>query len=347
MLVVFGSSSQAIATAATVAACTGEMVALDPGPGATLPPSVTSGNHFVVLPDGSRRAARLLVRADLGNFMMTAALVFASPEQLHRPDDNVADRLGSVPTLYAPATFAGWSALVRRRGVSPSLTGVLAGFPAVGDVLDDHIRVRGIKRGLPCGSVTAAAARDLADAFRGRLDALVPMDASEAELSSMNVISHGPLLLTHLSELANPDSSIPAMLYRGPELATGCAFAEAVDRERQGLGTALGLSLPTALEMALAFYGDQGMKGATLAEALGTFPGLASVPVPASFAHRYVDEDVVYGLAGWEALGRGIAVPTPAISAVVEVLEIASGSDLRYQAKYLANSFLEGLTAHT
>jgi opine dehydrogenase len=135
----------------------------------------------------------------------------------------------------------------------------------------------------------------------------------------------------------------PQLFYRGPQLKTGAAFADAVDAERLDLGRALGLDLPTALQLTLAFYRDQGMAGDSLGEALGSFPGFAATPAPASFDHRYVDDDVVYGLACWEALGRLLGVPTPAITAVVETLSIASGRDLRVAADPLAESFLDTL----
>lgn len=129
--------------------------------------------------------------------------------------------------------------------MSPGLTGVLAGFPAVGEVTEDHIRVRAVKRGLLCGSASIQAARTLVDAFRGRLD-LVPVSAAEAELSSANAVIHGPLLVAHLTQLSHSTSVAPQLLYRGPQLETGAAFAEAVDSERVALGAALGLSTSAA-----------------------------------------------------------------------------------------------------
>lgn len=340
MLVVKGASTQAIAAAAAAAALSKEVVALDPtSSAATLPPSVVSGRQRVVLPDGRDHEIELVVGPSSDGDVI---LLFASPHDLHRRGHDLAAACGAVPTVYAPATFAGWASLVGARGPLGAETGVLAGFPAVGDVTEDHIRVRGLKRGLPLGAASTDSAATLAVTLERYCGSLVPVPAAQAELSSSNVILHGPLLLTHLSDLADPQAP-PQKFYRGGPVRTGSLYAEAVDDERVAIGRALGLDLPTALDLALDFYRDQGMAGASLGEALESFPGFASTPAPSSFAHRYIDDDVVYGLAGWEALGAALGVSTPATTAVIETLTIACGRDLRVVGSHLAATFLERL----
>jgi hypothetical protein len=201
MLAVIGSSPQAIATAAAAAALSGEAVALDTTLSAAAPPrSLATGRQRVVLPDGSVHIVELITDSAPA---ADAVLLFASPDELHHRGSELARRLGSAPTLYAPATFAGWATLVRARKLDSELTGVLAGFPAVGDVAEDHIRVRGLKQGLPCGGPSTDSARALVATFRSWLRDLVPVSPTAAELSSSNVIVHGPLLLAHLTQLTH------------------------------------------------------------------------------------------------------------------------------------------------
>lgn len=107
MLLVVGATAQAIATAGAVAAQTGELVALDPTASSTaLAAPLVSGAHNVSLPNGTRRVAELVV-GPVDDF--DAAILFTSPQDLHHRTDDLAMRLASVPTLYAPATFAGWT----------------------------------------------------------------------------------------------------------------------------------------------------------------------------------------------------------------------------------------------
>lgn len=340
MLLVVGSSSQAIATAAFAACHSGQAVALDP---ATERPPFVSGEVNVRLWDGREAFARITV----GPVDRPEAIVsFLGPAELHGGMVQFGAISSETPVLYAPATFGGWAALVERRsGADPGQTGVLAGFPAVGDVRVDGVTVRGFKTRLPCGS-TAEGGRALVNAFSKWLPDLVPTTAAEAELNSTNVLLHGPLLLPHLAQMASTRME-PDLFYRAPALTCAAPLAERVDMERVELGKGLGLSLPSGLELLLSFYGDQGMVGRNISEALSSFEGFAGSRAPSSFDHRYVTDDVGFGLACWVALGSMIKVPMPVTSALVETLSRASGLDLRAGALELASSFLEAHRRHS
>jgi opine dehydrogenase len=54
----------------------------------------------------------------------------------------------------------------------------------------------------------------------------------------------------------------------------------------------------------------------------------ATIKAPASLDHRYVHEDVGYGLVPFAALGRLAGVPTPTIDAIVHLVSEATG--IRY-----------------
>ena len=84
------------------------------------------------------------------------------------------------------------------------------------------------------------------------------------------------------------------------------------------------------------FYGDQGYEGRDLFDGLATFPPLEGSLGPATVEHRYLVDDVRYGIAVYEALGSALDVATPVISAVVTTLCAATGSDLRDAAPTLA-----------
>ena len=50
---------------------------------------------------------------------------------------------------------------------------------------------------------------------------------------------------------------------------------------------------------------------------------------PITLRHRYVEEDMPFGLAFLEAMGAAAGVPTPAVSGALTLLGAASGQDLR------------------
>jgi opine dehydrogenase len=59
---------------------------------------------------------------------------------------------------------------------------------------------------------------------------------------------------------------------------------------------------------------------------------------------RYVTEDMPYGLAFIEALGRIAGVPTPATRTIVDAASLVSGTDYRQQNDLLAPLNLPGET---
>jgi opine dehydrogenase len=77
----------------------------------------------------------------------------------------------------------------------------------------------------------------------------------------------------------------------------------------------------------LRFYGHQGMKGATLHEALSTTPVHGASRGPSSLDHRYFPEDVPYGLVPMAHLADAAGVPVPNIKAMIHISRAVAGQD--------------------
>lgn len=67
---------------------------------------------------------------------------------------------------------------------------------------------------------------------------------------------------------------------------------------------------------------------------------------PDSLKHRYVTEDIPYGLATIAAIGRQIGVPVPRIEAVVNIACMANGEDYWTTGRTLEKMGLEGMDGH-
>lgn len=103
---------------------------------------------------------------------------------------------------------------------------------------------------------------------------------------------------------------------------------EAVDEERRSVGRELGLRLPSLYELVSSMYKSSGVKGRDLYELLSTSPVHAKTGGPDSIRHRYVVEDVPYGLVPILSLCEQLGLSCPTTRAVVHLLSTALGEDL-------------------
>jgi opine dehydrogenase len=116
---------------------------------------------------------------------------------------------------------------------------------------------------------------------------------------------------------------------------------ERIDGERLGIGRALGIELPTGVDMMVeSGYGPRG----TLWESLNGSAGLTPVKGPDSLSNRYVTEDVPYGLVAWASLGRAVGVATPVMDALITVGGAIMGRDCWQEGRNLKRLGLEGLS---
>jgi len=103
---------------------------------------------------------------------------------------------------------------------------------------------------------------------------------------------------------------------------------EAVDAERRAVGKALGLELPSLYELVSSMYKSSGLKGRDLYELLSTSPVHTRTKGPDSLHHRYVAEDVPYGLVPIASLCDHLGIPCPTTKAIIHLYSVALGRDL-------------------
>lgn len=121
---------------------------------------------------------------------------------------------------------------------------------------------------------------------------------------------------------------------------------QAIDDERLAVAAALGVPATPFLDL---FY-EMGMTTAE-AHASGSIHRacVESAPnrmakAPATLRHRYVDEDLGFGLVPMSEVGRLVGVPTPAIDALVSLASFATGVDYRSEGMTLESIGIEGMS---
>ena len=104
---------------------------------------------------------------------------------------------------------------------------------------------------------------------------------------------------------------------------------EALDNERIAIGRALGLAILPDPEMGMR----QGyMLEANYGSGYRHAPGFRGIGAQPQLDHRYLNEDVGYGLVFMSELGRQVGVATPGIDAVIQVASIVMARDYRAES---------------
>lgn len=161
----------------------------------------------------------------------------------------------------------------------------------------------------------------------------------ETALANVNPEAHAASVLPNLTRI---DKQERWMLFDCVTPA-GARMLEALDLERLAIARAFGYTVRTIQEhYHLSYHVPRGSITEIAAAIHERYKG---PPGPVTLDHRYLREDMPYGLAFYEALARVVGVATPVTSAAVTLLSVASGCDLRAANPLLAELAFEGQSA--
>jgi opine dehydrogenase len=149
----------------------------------------------------------------------------------------------------------------------------------------------------------------------------------QTSLQNANPIIHPAVTLTNAARIEQTGGDF--LFYEeGVSDATG-RLIEALDRERIAIGRKLGIRVVPDPELAMR----QGyMLADDYGEAYRTAPGFLGIGAQPGLDHRYLNEDVGYGLVFFSELGRQVGVETPTIDAVIQVTSVLMARDYAGEA---------------
>jgi opine dehydrogenase len=203
--------------------------------------------------------------------------------------------------------------------------------------------------GLPRATLGAFPGRSVDDCL-AQLDGLFPgrftaaATVLEVDLQNINAVLHPPLMVGNAGWIESTGGAF-AIYHEG----TGPALArllEALDRERQALADRLGVPTASFVE----YLRDAGYTTSEAAAtgrvhtALQASDALGSVAAPATLDHRYLHEDVGWGLVPWLELARAAASPAPIMEALATVAGALNGVDYFATGLSLEKMGLTGLS---
>jgi opine dehydrogenase len=166
----------------------------------------------------------------------------------------------------------------------------------------------------------------------------------ETALTNINAVFHPPGMLMNAGWIEHSDGDFLFYL-EGITDSIG-RVTEAVDRERMAVAAALDIPAVSFLD---AFHRaglttEAARASGSISRACRESEANKAVKSPPSLRHRYVTEDVGYGLVAFSALGELAGVKTPVIDALVTIASEAVGTDFRRGGLTLERMGIAGLS---
>ncbi len=198
-------------------------------------------------------------------------------------------------------------------------------------------------------SVAALPASHLQECHQ-RLDALLPGQFSraenvlEADLANLNAILHPPGMVCNAGWIEATAGKFGFYAEgSGPAVAR---VMDAIDHERLALARALGVrAVPfTELFHQLGFTTGQGLPGGGAYHAIQHSDLIRPIQSPPQLDHRYLHEDVGWGLVPWMHLATAAASPAPTITALTHLAGAINGIDYPREGLTLQRMGLAGKT---
>ena len=164
----------------------------------------------------------------------------------------------------------------------------------------------------------------------------------ETGLRNANTVMHPPVTLLNSGWIEHTEGKF---LFYHEAVTNGVGLAvERVEAERMAIGKRLGLDLTPMDKVLLEWYGHSGAKGENLPAVMRTNPVYSIDWAPPRLKHRFLTEDIPYGMVPMEQMGKLAGVPTPITTSIIELAGAVLGQDLRKSARDLEALGLAGLS---
>jgi opine dehydrogenase len=162
----------------------------------------------------------------------------------------------------------------------------------------------------------------------------------EAWFYDVNMVLHPPGMILGASRIESDRFKFYA---EGVTPAVAAVMGR-LDDERRDVGAAFGLDLPD-LATTMASFGTAKEGSATLRDAVASGEANRRIEAPSSLDHRYLHEDVGFGLVPFMALAACAGKVTPTSFALMSIAETINGRDYEKEGLNARRLGIEGLDA--
>lgn len=200
----------------------------------------------------------------------------------------------------------------------------------------DRIWLRGVKNELPLAALPAARTDEALEVLRRIHSQYVA--APNVLFTSVGDAAYALHPVTTLLDLSRLEQMGPYRTKAYSITPQVARMVKAVDDERCQVAAALGFT-PHPLQQQM--HDMYGLDGATIDEALLKTTVHVDQMTPRSAQHRYVTEEVPYGLVPLSELGTLFGLPTPNIDTIITLASTVNDVDYRSEGRHLASLGLD------
>jgi opine dehydrogenase len=197
---------------------------------------------------------------------------------------------------------------------------------------------------LRCAAFPARRTDQWLPEIREVFPAIVPAEnVLETGFSNINAIMHPPGMLGNAGWIERTGGGF--CFYREGVTPAIASWIEAIDRERLEIVRRLGV---TPLDFIDIFHRaglttDEARASGSVLRAINESPPNRTIKAPPSLDHRYVREDVGYGLVPMAEIGTVAGVRTPVMDALITLASAVHRIDYRSEGLMLARMGLYGM----
>lgn len=206
------------------------------------------------------------------------------------------------------------------------------------------VAVLGVMDTLPFASFPGRHRDELLELIRPLYPSVVPAtDVLETAFMDINAVEHPPQIICNAGWVEHTRGNY-LFYYEGTTPAVGSVI-DRLDEERRAVADALGVRTRPFVEVfhAMGYTTGRAAEIGTAFAALQESAPNRWIKGPSSLDHRYLNEDVGWGLVPWAELGRSVRVATPLMDSLITLGGALTGRDYRSEGLTLERLGVAGL----
>lgn len=205
-----------------------------------------------------------------------------------------------------------------------------------------RVNLRDIKRGVSVAAMPATATAGLIDLLNDVFgpDRFVASDnVVGVELGNINPVYHCPPTLFNFGRVEAGEQH-PFFEYTTECVAN---VVDALDQERIAVASAMGMDASSFWSFLRSAYSREKADRVELVHAAYGHGGASRAPD--STGHRYVTEDVPFGLVPWSSMATQLGVPTPVCNSIITLYSTLYGRDFQDAGRTMRSIGVDRLSA--
>jgi len=248
--------------------------------------------------------------------------------------------------VFNPDNFASleFREMIKNKGVKRDIkiAGTASLLYACRKIAPAKVDVFAVKNTLPVAALPARDTGSVVTTLKEIFSEFTPAEnVLEMGFGNINIIIHCPTAVLNAGRIEDTKGNF--MFYWEGMTESVCRVMEKMDEERMKVAEKLGLKPVSTLDRLRQFY-----RGEKVGKDLHDFLTSSRVhgghgpDAPEDLYHRYLSEDVPYGLVPVSSFGRLVNVPTPTIDSIILLTSTMNKTDYFKEGRTLNRMGLSG-----